>query len=163
LAGETEVPGGNLSQRHFVHHKSHLPEPGSNPGRRDGKSATNRFSYGAASHNLLKKMILKLQRIPTSDNRQCKEVEHMTFLNIKTLSLWYNCSPRTLCFLFLQSPLYGTMKSINSLQILVISLAITLSTVAVITDRYHRFGLSVIRSLLLLGVLSPRYTRYYVL
>jgi hypothetical protein len=45
LAGETEVLGGNLPRRHFVHHKFHLP----NPGRRGGKAATNRFSYGAAS------------------------------------------------------------------------------------------------------------------
>jgi hypothetical protein len=48
LAWETEVFGENLPRRHFVHHKFHLPEPGANPGRRGGKPATNRFSYGAA-------------------------------------------------------------------------------------------------------------------
>jgi hypothetical protein len=33
---------------HFVHHKSHLPDPGANPGCRGGKPGTNRLSYGAA-------------------------------------------------------------------------------------------------------------------
>jgi hypothetical protein len=49
LAGETEDLGQNLPRGNFVHHKSHLPDSGANPGRRGGKPATNRFSYGAAN------------------------------------------------------------------------------------------------------------------
>jgi hypothetical protein len=48
LAGETEVLGENIPRRHFIHHKSHLPDSGAHPSRRGGKPATNRFSYGAA-------------------------------------------------------------------------------------------------------------------
>jgi hypothetical protein len=32
FAGETEVLRENLLQRHFVYHKSHLPDPGLEPG-----------------------------------------------------------------------------------------------------------------------------------
>jgi hypothetical protein len=46
---ETEVLGENLPRRHFAHHKYHLTDAGANPGRRGGKPATSRFSYGAAA------------------------------------------------------------------------------------------------------------------
>jgi hypothetical protein len=46
LAGETEVPGENVPQLHFVHHKSHMTGPGLEP----GKPATNRLRYGTAKN-----------------------------------------------------------------------------------------------------------------
>jgi hypothetical protein len=48
LAGETEVLGENLPQHHFFHYKSYMTRPGFDAGSRDGKPATNRFSYGVA-------------------------------------------------------------------------------------------------------------------
>jgi hypothetical protein len=53
FSGETEVLGENLPQRHCVHQKSHLPDPDSNPGRRCGKPATNRLSYGVIFLHIL--------------------------------------------------------------------------------------------------------------
>jgi hypothetical protein len=47
LAGETEVLGENRPQRHFgPSQNSTWPDPDLNPGRRSGKPATNRLSYG---------------------------------------------------------------------------------------------------------------------
>jgi hypothetical protein len=49
LAEETEVLGDNLPQPHFCPSQTPTwPDPVLNPGRRDGKPATNRLSYGAA-------------------------------------------------------------------------------------------------------------------
>jgi hypothetical protein len=52
LTGETEVLGENLPQHHFCPSQNPTwPDPGLNPGRRSGKPATNRLSYGAAISN----------------------------------------------------------------------------------------------------------------
>jgi hypothetical protein len=49
LSGETEVLGENLPQRHFCPSQNPTrPDPGLNSGRRGGKPATYRLSYGAA-------------------------------------------------------------------------------------------------------------------
>jgi hypothetical protein len=49
LAGETEVLGENLPQHHFCPSQNPTwPDSVLNQGRRGGKLATNRLSYGAA-------------------------------------------------------------------------------------------------------------------
>jgi hypothetical protein len=59
LAGETEVLGENLPQRHFCPSQNPTwPDPVLNPGRRDGKPATNRLSYGAATAVLLVRLVV---------------------------------------------------------------------------------------------------------
>jgi hypothetical protein len=42
FAGETEALEENLPRLHFVHHKSHLPDPGANPGQQLATSAMTR-------------------------------------------------------------------------------------------------------------------------
>jgi hypothetical protein len=49
LAGETEVLGANLPSATLSTTNPIWLDPVSNPGRRGGKSATNRLSYGAAN------------------------------------------------------------------------------------------------------------------
>jgi hypothetical protein len=50
FAGETEVLGENLPQRHSVHHKiPHNQTRARTPDCRGGQPATNRLSYGAAT------------------------------------------------------------------------------------------------------------------
>jgi hypothetical protein len=52
LAGETKILGEYLPQWHFVHHKSQMTLPGTNPSRCDWKQATDGLSYGAACQHL---------------------------------------------------------------------------------------------------------------
>jgi hypothetical protein len=47
-----------LSQRYFVHRKSHFSNPGLNPRRRGGKPETNRLSYGAAIRVFTNRVII---------------------------------------------------------------------------------------------------------
>jgi hypothetical protein len=57
LAGETEVLGENLPQRHFCPSQNPTwPDPALNPGRRGGQPATNHLSYGGA--NITKVLLL---------------------------------------------------------------------------------------------------------
>jgi hypothetical protein len=62
LEGETEVLGENLLQRHFCPSQNPTrPDPGLNPGRRGGKRATNRLSYGAAPSSCLRPLCYRDQ------------------------------------------------------------------------------------------------------
>jgi hypothetical protein len=51
LAGETEVLGENLPQRHFVHHKSHMTRPGLVP--RTAAVGSQRLTAWAMAQPLL--------------------------------------------------------------------------------------------------------------
>jgi hypothetical protein len=72
LAGETEVLGENLPQCHFCSSQNPTwPDPGLNRGRRGGKPATNRLSYGAASRLAYQHQnVVNIQRL---DIKQCEK------------------------------------------------------------------------------------------
>jgi hypothetical protein len=61
LVGKTEILGGNPSQCHFVHNKSHITSDlGLNTDRRIEKPAANHLSYSTAYFNIEVKVKLSL-------------------------------------------------------------------------------------------------------
>jgi hypothetical protein len=58
LIGDTEDLGENLSQCHFVYHKSNMVDPGANPGLCGWRPLTNSLSHGTALHPVLPTVVL---------------------------------------------------------------------------------------------------------
>jgi hypothetical protein len=54
LAGETEILEKTFPNAALSTSNRTSPDPGSNPGRRGGKPATNRLNYGTAKASALK-------------------------------------------------------------------------------------------------------------
>jgi hypothetical protein len=97
LAGETEVLGENLPQRHFCPAQNPTwQDPGLNPGHRGGKLATNRPSYGAAAT-----AGYWTQWIVVSQCLQCLQTMSSSSGTMNPLK--HNSSIRTICFI-IQNP-----------------------------------------------------------
>jgi hypothetical protein len=112
LAEETEALMENLPQRNFVHHKFHLPDPSSNPGRSSGKPATNRLSYGAAYATIMLSVCLS---IPPVNLWMPKTIfmkfgMHMMILKPTTRACFINPSHQSVCLYVFQ---YDRTSSCN--------------------------------------------------
>jgi hypothetical protein len=96
LTGEIEVLGENLPQRHFCPSQNPTwPDPGLNPGRRGGKPATNRLSYGAAFSNLFYPQVWGSPSFcfPISIWFKKKAILYFTTFE----NLWFSCNAILYC------------------------------------------------------------------
>jgi hypothetical protein len=115
LAGETEVLGENLPQRHFCPSQNPTwPNSVLNPGRRGGKPATNRLSYGAA---------LLVQTNPV----------HISVTGLSNVAAWFISSLCVKVVFFLcmyrSSSVYDIYLWVDVMQITRFSSGFTLSVV----------------------------------
>jgi hypothetical protein len=85
LAGETEVLGENLPQRHFRPSQNPTwPDPVLNPSRRGGKLVTNRLSYGAALICVARGLVT----VGLIDYTRCSAAV------CKLVLTWFSCVPQ---------------------------------------------------------------------
>jgi hypothetical protein len=100
LAGETEVLGEILTQRHSCPSQNPTwPDPSLNSGRRGGKPVTNRLSYGAAQGHLY----ISTEEIYVHSRRFAGQWTRNSFLFGRVEIQIFDGSPCFfVCFFFLQ-------------------------------------------------------------
>jgi hypothetical protein len=89
MARETEVLGENCPGATLSTTDPTWPYPGLNPGRRDGKPTTNRFSYGAAVPQFPRALKMEKNWFPLRNNWwKCPNFKHTFFVSNVKISVF---------------------------------------------------------------------------